>query len=142
VEARDGEGGSSSGGGGGGTAEKVFVGGVSWQATEADLSHFFAQYGTVVDAKIIRDSLTRKSKGCAAFPCTSPHTRASSSPPITHPSLPPPAIPSSPALPRAPSQVRLRHLHRRGHGDGGQGGGLRRAHGPQGDAPSLPRAGR
>ena len=62
MEARDGEGGSSSGGGGGGTAEKVFVGGVSWQATEADLSHFFAQYGTVVDAKIIRDSLTRKSK--------------------------------------------------------------------------------
>ena len=41
MEARDGEGGSSSGGGGGGTAEKVFVGGVSLQATEADLSHFF-----------------------------------------------------------------------------------------------------
>jgi len=43
--------------------EKVFVGGVSWQATEADLTQFFSQYGTVMDAKIIRDSLTRKSKG-------------------------------------------------------------------------------
>lgn len=42
---------------------KVFIGGISWQAQESDLSEFFSQYGTVTDSKIIRDPLTGKSKG-------------------------------------------------------------------------------
>lgn len=44
-------------------ADKVFVGGISWQAREADLTSFFANYGPVVEAKIIRDTTTGKSKG-------------------------------------------------------------------------------
>lgn len=44
-------------------ADKVFVGGISWQAHETDLTNFFCQYGHVADAKIIRDSVTGKSKG-------------------------------------------------------------------------------
>eukprot|EP00241_Pyramimonas_parkeae_P001642 CAMPEP_0114243784 /NCGR_PEP_ID=MMETSP0058-20121206/10980_1 /TAXON_ID=36894 /ORGANISM="Pyramimonas parkeae, CCMP726" /LENGTH=465 /DNA_ID=CAMNT_0001356659 /DNA_START=346 /DNA_END=1743 /DNA_ORIENTATION=+ len=42
---------------------KVFVGGICWQATEVDLSEYFSSYGAVVDAKVIRDTVTGKSKG-------------------------------------------------------------------------------
>jgi len=42
---------------------KVFVGGVSWQASENDLIQFFSSYGQVTEAKIIRDASTGKSKG-------------------------------------------------------------------------------
>jgi len=41
----------------------VFVGGISWKADEAALKQFFAQYGSVLDCKIIVDRSTGKSKG-------------------------------------------------------------------------------
>lgn len=42
---------------------RIFVGGISWKATEHDLAQLFQQFGTVVESKIIYDKVTRKSKG-------------------------------------------------------------------------------
>ena len=44
-------------------AKKLFVGGISWDTTDAKLSEFFSQAGTVVSANIITDRYTGKSKG-------------------------------------------------------------------------------
>lgn len=44
-------------------AKKLFVGGISWNTTEATLNEFFAKVGTVVSAVIITDRYTGKSKG-------------------------------------------------------------------------------
>src|SRR5882724_6119571 len=43
--------------------KKLFVGGISWDTTDASLNQFFAQVGTVVSANIITDKYTGKSKG-------------------------------------------------------------------------------
>jgi RNA recognition motif-containing protein len=44
-------------------ATKLFVGGLSWDTTDANLSAFFAQAGTVVTANVISDRMTGRSKG-------------------------------------------------------------------------------
>lgn len=44
-------------------AQKLFVGGLSWDTTEDALRDFFAQAGTVTSATIITDKFTGKSKG-------------------------------------------------------------------------------
>jgi cold-inducible RNA-binding protein len=44
-------------------AKKLFVGGISWDSTEASLTEFFSQAGKVVSANIISDRYTGKSKG-------------------------------------------------------------------------------
>ena len=44
-------------------AKKLFVGGLSWDTTDATLSEFFAQAGKVVSANVIMDRYTGKSKG-------------------------------------------------------------------------------
>lgn len=44
-------------------AKKLFVGGLSWDTTDATLSDFFAQAGTVVSANVITDKMTGKSRG-------------------------------------------------------------------------------
>jgi len=41
----------------------VFVGGISWKATEEGLANFFSTYGKVIECKIIMDKNTGKSKG-------------------------------------------------------------------------------
>ncbi len=41
----------------------IYVGNISWQLTEEDLSAAFAEYGTVDSAKIITDRETGRSKG-------------------------------------------------------------------------------
>lgn len=42
---------------------KLFVGGISWNTKEESLKEFFSQVGTVVEAKIITDRMTGRSKG-------------------------------------------------------------------------------
>lgn len=44
-------------------SKKLFVGGLSWGTTEAELKACFAEYGTVTEAKIIYDRETQKSRG-------------------------------------------------------------------------------
>lgn len=44
-------------------AKKLYVGGVSYQTTEAGLRDAFAQAGNVVSATIIIDKMTGRSKG-------------------------------------------------------------------------------
>ena len=41
----------------------IFVAGLSYQITEADLRELFEEYGEVASAKIITDRATRRSKG-------------------------------------------------------------------------------
>jgi cold-inducible RNA-binding protein len=42
---------------------KLFVGGVSWNASDASLREAFSEFGEVTDAKIITDRETGKSRG-------------------------------------------------------------------------------
>lgn len=42
---------------------KLFVGNLSWKATEDELREFFAQIGEVLDARIVTDPYTGRSRG-------------------------------------------------------------------------------
>lgn len=44
-------------------AKKLFVGGLSWDTTDAKLSEFFSQAGKVVSATVVTDKYTGKSRG-------------------------------------------------------------------------------
>lgn len=44
-------------------AKNIFVGNLSWSATDEDLRDAFAQYGEVISAKIITDRETGRSRG-------------------------------------------------------------------------------
>ena len=43
--------------------KKLFVGNISWQATQEQLADLFAQYGNVEEAIIITDRTSGRSKG-------------------------------------------------------------------------------
>lgn len=47
----------------GGAAAKVFVGGLSWDTTNDGLRAYFSKYGTVIDAVIMRDRASGRSRG-------------------------------------------------------------------------------
>lgn len=42
---------------------KLFVGNLSWDTTDSSLGAAFEEYGTVIDAKVIMDRFTGKSRG-------------------------------------------------------------------------------
>ena len=42
---------------------KLFVGGIPWAATDADLQELFAAHGEVTSANIVMDKFTGKSRG-------------------------------------------------------------------------------
>lgn len=42
---------------------KLFVGGLSWTTTQESLQNFFSEVGTVVEAKVIMDRATGRSRG-------------------------------------------------------------------------------
>lgn len=44
-------------------AQKLFIGGLSWDTTDATLRDFFAQAGQVISATVITDKFTGKSRG-------------------------------------------------------------------------------
>ena len=41
----------------------IFVGNLYWETTEDDVEHLFASYGTVEQVQILRDRMTRRSRG-------------------------------------------------------------------------------
>jgi len=43
--------------------KKLYVGNLPWAATEADLLELFSDYGEVVDAYVIQDRATGRSRG-------------------------------------------------------------------------------
>jgi len=47
----------------GNSKSKLFIGNLSWKATEEDLRPLFAQYGTVVKINVVYDGYTHKSRG-------------------------------------------------------------------------------
>lgn len=44
-------------------AKKLFVGGLSWDTTDASLSDLFSQVGQVVSARVVTDKFTGRSRG-------------------------------------------------------------------------------
>ncbi|GJJ78772.1 cold-inducible RNA-binding protein [Entomortierella parvispora] len=44
-------------------SSKLFIGGLSWNTTDDSLRHGFSQYGEVVDAIVIKDRETGRSRG-------------------------------------------------------------------------------
>ncbi|MBT3230467.1 RNA-binding protein [Candidatus Uhrbacteria bacterium] len=42
---------------------KLFVGNISWDATDDSLRDLFAEYGEVISARIVMDKFTNKSRG-------------------------------------------------------------------------------
>lgn len=44
-------------------SKKIFVGGISWNTDEEGLREAFSEYGNVVEAKIITDRETGRSRG-------------------------------------------------------------------------------
>ncbi|MBI5553193.1 MAG: RNA-binding protein [Candidatus Diapherotrites archaeon] len=44
-------------------SKKLFVGGLPFSVTKEQLRDMFAQYGSIVDAIVIMDRMTRRSKG-------------------------------------------------------------------------------
>lgn len=46
-------------------ADKIFVGGLSWQTTEESLRYHFEQYGAVVSVEVMRDRVTGDPRGFA-----------------------------------------------------------------------------
>ena len=43
--------------------KKLFIGNLSWEVTSDDLRAFFADFGTVIDAVVIMDRMTGRSRG-------------------------------------------------------------------------------
>ena len=41
----------------------MFVGGLSWQTSEDSMKEYFAQFGPVVEALVMRDPATKHSRG-------------------------------------------------------------------------------
>lgn len=50
----------------------MYVGNISWNASEEDLTTLFGQYGTVKSAKIVTDRDTNRSKGFGFVEMSSP----------------------------------------------------------------------
>ncbi|KAI9929471.1 hypothetical protein ASPWEDRAFT_172875 [Aspergillus wentii DTO 134E9] len=42
---------------------KLFVGGLAWQTTDQSLQNAFAEYGTVEEARVVKDRETGRSRG-------------------------------------------------------------------------------
>ena len=42
---------------------KLFVGNISWDATEEDLQKLFAEFGEVTSARIVTDKFSERSRG-------------------------------------------------------------------------------
>lgn len=42
---------------------KIFIGNINFETSDQELGDYFAKYGHIVDCVIIRDSITRRSKG-------------------------------------------------------------------------------
>ena len=42
---------------------KCFLGGLNFETTEEDLREYFGKYGEITDAVVIRDKITKKSRG-------------------------------------------------------------------------------
>ncbi|CAI7830416.1 unnamed protein product [Closterium sp. NIES-53] len=45
------------------TPSKIFVGGLPWQTTSNDLVKYFQQYGNIIDAVVVKDQATGRSRG-------------------------------------------------------------------------------
>uniref|UniRef100_A0A8C9FFA0 RRM domain-containing protein n=1 Tax=Pavo cristatus TaxID=9049 RepID=A0A8C9FFA0_PAVCR len=44
-------------------ASKMFIGGLSWQTTQEGLREYFSQFGEVKECLVMRDPLTKRSRG-------------------------------------------------------------------------------
>ncbi len=97
--------------------KKLFVGGLSWDTTDATLNAFFAQAGTVVSANVIIDRYSGKSKGFGFVEMSTEDEAAKAQQELNGQSLDGRSIAVSEALPPKP---------RDSYSGGGNSGGGRR----------------
>lgn len=98
---------------------KLFIGNLSWKATEEDLRPLFAQYGTVVKINVVYDGYTHKSRGFGFVEMSSPEEALESLEKLND-------------VPLMGRNLRIslaeeRRDDSRGGGGGGGGGGFRRS---------------
>ena len=101
--------------------KKLFVGGLSWDTTDATLGAFFAQAGSVVSANVIIDRYSGKSKGFGFVEMSSEDEAAKAQQELNGQSLDGRAIAVSEALPPKPRDS----YSGGGNSGGGYGGGRR-----------------
>jgi RNA recognition motif-containing protein len=112
---------------------KLFVGSLSWDTTDATLRDFFAQAGTVVSASVITDKFSGRSKGFG-FVEMSNEEEAQKALQLNGQTLDGRAIVVNEAKPQAPREDRGgSRPFNRGGGGGGDRGGYSRGGGRGGD---------
>ncbi len=100
--------------------KKLFVGGISWNTTDATLGEFFAQAGSVVSANVIMDKYTGKSKGFGFVEMSTEEEALKAQQELNGQNLDGRSIAVSEALPPKP-----RDSYSGGNSGGGFGGGRR-----------------
>ncbi len=101
--------------------KKLFVGGLSWDTTDATLGAFFASAGTVASANVIIDRYTGKSKGFGFVEMSTEDEAAKAQQELNGQSLDGRSIAVSEALPPKPRDS----YSGGGNSGGGFGGGRR-----------------
>ena len=95
----------------------IYVGNLSFDATEADLEQVFAEYGEVKSVNVIKDRETGRSRGFAFVEMVDPQAGKRAIEEVNLKEIAGRSVTVNEARPREP---------RRGGGGGGGGGGNRR----------------
>ena len=97
----------------------IYVGNLSWNLKDADLSNLFAQHGEVTSAKIVNDKFTGRSKGFGFVEMTTDQEAADAIQKFNGAEYGGRNMTVAEARPMVPRE------DRRGGGGGGGGGGRR-----------------
>ncbi|CAI5532560.1 unnamed protein product [Closterium sp. Naga37s-1] len=98
------------------SGNKLFIGGLAWEADEKALADAFSAYGTVEEAKVIRDRFTGRSRGFGFVSFASDEEAASALEGVNGKEL-------------SGRTVRVDYASNRTEGGGGGGGGRRGGYG-------------
>lgn len=96
-------------------SKRLFIGGLAWATTTEDLQEAFTPFGEVVDAKVVSDRETGRSRGFGFVTFTTEEAAAAARDSMDGASLSGRTI-----------RVDLARERQGGGGDGGGGGGYRR----------------
>lgn len=113
--------------------KKLFVGNLSFQATEADLEQLFAQYGEIAQVTLISDRMTGRSKGFAFVEFTTEEAAQAAAQALNEQPFMDRNMVVNVARPQAPRENRSFGGGSRGGFGGGSRGGSRGGYGGQSD---------
>lgn len=100
-------------------AKKLFVGGLSWDTTDATLKQFFSQAGTVISANVITDKFTGRSRGFGFVEMSSDEEAEKAKSELNGQSLDDRNITVNEAKPQESNDSRPRSFDRRDNSRGG-----------------------